>query len=335
MRGFFLTGVLIVLSACGDTAAPAASQARAAPAVTPVQRCINLSNALEAPREGDWGYRVSREDLVVIAQAGFDTVRLPVRFSGHTGGEPAHMIAPELLERVSEIVGWAQAAGLSIIIDVHHFEEINTDPVTHSPRLKAIWHQLSEHFRDAPDTVIFELLNEPHAQLTVQRMDRLNRELLQLVRQRHPDRWVIVGSSQWNSPDAWLDSDPPRDPRTLQTIHYYAPFEFTHQGATWLDKPPALGRSWGSAADRAVLSRDFDRVEAKLERLGLPMLVGEFGVHREVPVALRARWTRAVRREAEARGMGWCHWGFASAFRAYDPETRDWIAAMRSALLDE
>src|SRR5690606_16602063 len=39
-------------------AAPAPSQA-----YFPVQRCINLANALNAPNEGDWGYRIEAEHL--------------------------------------------------------------------------------------------------------------------------------------------------------------------------------------------------------------------------------------------------------------------------------
>mgnify|MGYP006266891337 CR=1 FL=1 len=336
MRTLLLAGLILLLAACGEASSPdmrAPATAGAGSVEPPVRRCINLSNALEAPDEGDWGYRVRKSDLDRIASAGFDTVRLPVRFSAHTGDKPPYRISPELLERVSEIVLWAEAAGLKIIVDVHHFEEINAAPGEHIPRLKAIWHQLSVHFRGAPDTVLFELLNEPHGRLTVRRMDRLNRQLLDIVRQIHPERWVIVGSSQWNSPQAWLDSDPPRDRRSLQTIHYYAPFEFTHQGAPWLENPPPTGRSWGSEADRAALSRDFDRVEAKLQRLDLPMLVGEFGVYRGVPAELRARWSEAVRREAESRGMGWCHWGFASAFRAYDPDEEAWLAPIYRALM--
>lgn len=335
MRLTICFSLLVALIACSDVARPQEPDRAAARPAVPVQRCINLSHSLEAPNEGDWGYRVRRSDLRGIAASGFDTVRLPVRFSVHTDGAPPYTIAPQLLARIDEIAGWAEAEGLKIIIDVHNYEAVSENPAGETARLKAIWHQLADHFAKAPDTVIFELLNEPHSALNVRLMNRLNRELLEIVRVRHPRRWVIVGSSQWNSPDAWLDSDPPHDPYVLHTIHYYGPFEFTHQGAPWLTSPPATGRSWGSAADHARLSRDFAQVSDKLDRLGGVMLVGEFGVYRQVPLALRARWIEAVRREAEAHGMGWCHWGYAGSFRAYDPDREMWIEPVYRALMTD
>ena len=335
MRRILALGLLALLMACNEVARPQPADRAAERPAPPVERCMNLSHSLEAPNEGDWGYRVRRSDLRGLAASGFDTVRLPVKFSAHSDPAPPHAIRPGLLARIDEIIAWAQAENLAVIVDVHNYEAISEAPHAEIPRLKAIWRQLSDHFEGAPDDVIFELLNEPHSALNVSRMDRLNRELLEVVRPAHPDRWVIVGSSQWNAPEAWLDSDPPRDDRILHTIHYYAPFGFTHQGAPWLNDPPPAGRSWGSEADRAQLSRDFARVAGKLERTGGPMLVGEFGVYRQVPLGLRARWIEAVRREAEAHGMGWCHWGYAGSFRSYDPDTEMWIAPVYGALMAE
>ena len=59
-----------------------ASTAQAAPAVVraplPIENCINVAGALEAPNEGDWGYRIRRRDLATIRAAGFDTIRVPL-----------------------------------------------------------------------------------------------------------------------------------------------------------------------------------------------------------------------------------------------------------------
>ena len=63
---------------------PAVEDAGAQPIVhaahSPVQRCMNLGNALDSPeREGEWGYTIRREDLERLKAAGFDTIRVPVR----------------------------------------------------------------------------------------------------------------------------------------------------------------------------------------------------------------------------------------------------------------
>lgn len=46
-------------------------------------RGVNMGNMLEAPNEGDWGLFVKEEYFDTIKEAGFDFVRLPVRWSTH------------------------------------------------------------------------------------------------------------------------------------------------------------------------------------------------------------------------------------------------------------
>ena len=44
-------------------------------------RGVNLGNALEAPSEGSWGLYLKEEYFKDIAEAGFDSVRVPIRWS--------------------------------------------------------------------------------------------------------------------------------------------------------------------------------------------------------------------------------------------------------------
>ena len=52
---------------------------------------------------------------------------------------------------------------------------------------------------------------------------------------RKTDSWhtLIVGFHDWNSRQALIDSKPFDDDNIIYTFHYYDPFVFTHQGATW------------------------------------------------------------------------------------------------------
>jgi hypothetical protein len=40
------------------------------------------------------------------------------------------------------------------------------------PRLEAFWQQISEHYKDAPANVMFEILNEPNGKITPARIRR-------------------------------------------------------------------------------------------------------------------------------------------------------------------
>ena len=82
----------------------------------------NLGNSLDVPDgETKWGNPAATPELfAAIAKAGFKLVRVPVTWAPHLGGEPGYVIEPSWLERVAEVVGYARAAGLYCIINVHH-----------------------------------------------------------------------------------------------------------------------------------------------------------------------------------------------------------------------
>ena len=55
------------------------------PAALPVGTCINMGNMLEPEKEGAWGGAlIVPEDFSRIKAAGFDTVRIPVRWHNKT-----------------------------------------------------------------------------------------------------------------------------------------------------------------------------------------------------------------------------------------------------------
>lgn len=299
----------------------------------PIERCINLGSALEAPNEGDWGYIIEQSHLGLIKQAGFDTVRLPVRWSVHAGLEAPYTIDPNLLARVDEVVGWAEAVGLKVIINVHHYDALNEDPDTHEPRLEALWDQLSRHYAGASDAIIFETLNEPHSEMTTARTDALNQRVLSRLRQEHPDRWVILGTAFWGNLSALEASRPAYDPRVMLTYHDYSPMEFTHQGASWSDYK-ATNVRWGTREDVAEMMTELDKAVAVQERFGMPVFVGEFGVYEGVPIEQRARWTRAMREGLEARNLSWCYWDFAGSLKVYDVDREAWLPEVKASLLD-
>jgi len=333
MRHWIIAATLC-LSACGAPSQSEPLEVVEKPiATSPIQRCMNLGSALEAPQEGEWGYTIEREDLVELKQVGFDTVRLPVRWSVHAAETPPYKIDPVFLNRVAEITNWAEEIGLQIIVNVHHYDALNDDPDTHEPRLEAIWDQLSTHFRDAPSSVIFETINEPHTNMTTVRTDALNKRLMARLRLNHPDRWIILGTAFWGSLDALENSRPDYDPRAMLTYHDYSPFEFTHQGAPWTDQTKT-GLRWGTRRDVESMMADLDKAVSLQERARMPVLIGEFGVYEQVAIEHRARWTQAIREGMEARGLGWCYWDFAGSLKAYDKTTETWLPEIKAALLD-
>lgn len=322
----------------GAALAACAPEANGQPAGPfPMQRGINLGNALEAPAEGDWGYRIEPEHLIAIADAGFDGIRVPVRWDAHTLREPPYTIREALLLRVAGIVDSALALGLVVQLDCHHYDALIANPEAERERFLAIWRQIAFDQQDAPGQLIFEPLNEPHGDSwRGDVLTRLQADVISVIRETNPRRLIVLGPGNWQNIDALRDWTMPRGAYLAASVHYYEPHAFTHQGAEWLGaNAPTFGRTWGTREDIAAVERHIAQAARWGMERGVTMQLGEFGVNRALPVAQRALWTRTVREACEAYSIGWCAWDFAGAFPVWDRERRRFIAPVRDALLGQ
>ncbi len=292
-----------------------------------------MGNALEAPNEGDWGYSIRAKDFRTVARAGFDTVRIPIRWDAHTGHRPPYQIEPRFMARVKRVVSDAKAAGLGVIIDVHHYEDLMKHTNREEVRFLAIWGQIGRAFSNAGSKVYFEVLNEPTLDISPRRLNALYAKTVPVIRASNPSRKIIIGGNSWNSVESLAEVKWPADANLVATFHDYGPHEFTHQGAEWMDPIMPMGRSWGGRADKAELNDTYSLAKAFKARTGLPILVGEFGVIDKVSQDQRNQWIKARRETIEAAGYGWCSWDFSGAFKAYDTSAERWAPGVREALV--
>ncbi len=296
-----------------------------------MRRGVNLGNALEAPTEGEWGYRIEEDHLTAIADAGFDGVRLPVRWDAYANEHGS--LHNTIVDRVAHLIEACSALDLYVQLDCHHYDALIADPDGERQRFLEMWRSISslQHFGGK---LLFEPFNEPNgpnwdnAQLMA-----LQRDVVSLIREDRNENPVVLGPGNWQSIDALRDWRPPEGENIAVSVHYYEPHAFTHQGAEWLgDAAPTFDRDWGTVADRRQV-RDHIGAAARWSREhGYAMQLGEFGVNSAVPVQQRAAWTRAVREACEAHGIGWCVWDFAGAFPIWDRERGAFIPLMRDAL---
>lgn len=299
-----------------------------------MRKGINLGNALEAPTEGEWGYRIEPEHLDLIVAAGFDGVRLPVRWDAHMSPAPPYAIETGFMARVADVVESALARGLKVQLDAHHFEALNSDPESQAARFAALWRQIADRFAGASSNLYFEPLNEPNGRrMTGRTVTRLQAAALEAIRPKHAERLAVLGGPNWNSIDGLRDWRPPPDAHSAVTVHYYEPHTFTHEGAEWLGADaPRFGRAWGTQSDIAAIQQHAARAADWSRTHGLPLQLGEFGVYYKQPLAQRALWLRVVREAFEAQGAGWCVWDFAGAFALWDRDARQWHNELLDAL---
>jgi endoglucanase len=334
-----------------------------------LRRGINVGNALDAPSEGAWGVVLSSETFEAIRVAGFDHVRIPVRFSAHAASSAPYTVDEAFFRRVDWAIEEVVSRGMTAIVDLHHYEELMEQPASHAARFLGLWAQIAARYARRPPSVVYELLNEPTKNLMPELWNPLLAEALRVVRAADPERTVIVDSTSWAAAkDLAFLVLPPDARHVLASFHMYQPILFTHQGMPWM--PPEFGttgvvypgppeaplepapaaqrvdwvRDWIARYDTAPAAQNpsgpaavveqFEMARAFVERTHVAVYMGEFGAGDKADLASRVRWTRAVRHEAERRGIGWAWWHDGGAFKVYDEKARSWIPELRAALVE-
>ncbi len=280
-----------------------------------------------------------------IKEAGFSTVRIPLSTFGKGS---MHMDAqghldPSYLKKLDTVVETALAAKLLVILDEHDYDECGKNADACAQILPNVWYELSEHYKNAPSSVMFELLNEPHDKVDADIWNAWIPDLLAIVREKNPTRNVVIGPTHWNSSGDLPLLKLPADRHIIVTFHYYDPMTFTHQGATWVGPEIEKERGeihWkGTTEDLAKLNGDFDKVAAWSKANNHPILLGEYGTYAKYSaVDERAAWTRAVTKAAADRGFARAVWEFDEGhdgFTVFDSDKGDWIAPIKDAVLQK
>ncbi len=274
MRALFL--VLSLIANCSLSCLCAAETVDIFTANEKLGRGINLGNALEAPKEGEWGVTLYSKYFRTIKQAGFASVRLPIKWSVHAATEPPYAIDPKFAERVDWAVDQATSNGLNIILDVHHYDEMDTSPDEHLPRLVKIWEQIAARYKDKSTNVYFELLNEPHGSLADAKWNAAIPQLLAAIRKTNPTRPVLVGPASWNEISALDKLELPQDKNLILTVHFYDPHKFTHQGAYWMEGSDAWkGTQWlGTEQEQMAARTSLDKAANWAKQQNRPVFFG-------------------------------------------------------------
>ncbi len=373
VRVAFAFAVGVVGACTPDAPAPlVAAQAPAAGRVPgphlELRRGINVGNRLDAPAEGEWGATLDEPLFEAIAAAGFDHVRIPIRFNAHAALDAPFAIDETFFRRVDWAVDQVEHRRMTAIIDFHHYNELMDNPEAHADRFVGLWRQIAARYRGRGASVYYELLNEPNGKLTADKWNAILARALREVRAVDPTRKVIVDSYFWAAARELASTLalPAGDANVIGSFHMYQPILFTHQGAHWMSPefqtpgvvfpgPPAAPitpvasaqsvawvASWfrryntlpaaQNPSGPTAIAEELEYVRQFTEKTRLPVYLGEFGAIDKADPASRVAWTRAVREEAEKRGIPWAYWDDGATFKLYDPRTRVWNANLMAAL---
>lgn len=333
LRIGLFTSVAVVVAAAGN----AQTRQAAFEMNQRLGRGINMGNAFEAPSETAWGNPWQPEYFKRMAQLGFNHVRVPVRWEpdDRSMATPPYTIAPEFLQRIRQVVDTALKYKLHIIINMHHHEALFADPTGQKDRFLSQWQQIADYFKDYPDSLLFEVLNEPHGNLTPDIWNEYFSLALDRIRQTNPTRVVLMDVASYGGPGGVPDIAIPDDEYLILSPHYYNPFHFTHQGADWVEGADAwLGTKWyDTETERETVANEFAYTLAFSDAHQIPVHVGEFGSTEEADLGSRTLWTTFLARWFEEHNMSWAYWDFSTGFGIYKPATGTYVDQLVNALL--
>jgi len=331
------------------------------------QRGVNLGDYLEAPKQNfGRGVTVAAGEFAQMKREGFDHVRVPMGWHQYAGPAPDFKLAPESFGRVDFVVTNALDNGLAVMINIHHFNELDKDPVAAADEFLALWRQIAAHYAKYPPKLAFELDNEPHDNAKTALMNSIYALAIAEIRKTNPHRTLFVEPGNWGGIDELKNLVLPPDDNVIVSLHCYEPFHFTHQGAGWSSvdfqqtgivfpgppahplvpdaslKPKPWVLEWIEQYNTLPADKNPSSPQAfegKLKFLrawsdyyGYPVHLGEFGAYTKADPQSRANFYGAFRRAAEAQKLGWCIWDWSANFRYWDQAAGQPLPGMHEAL---
>ncbi|MGA1979798.1 MAG: glycoside hydrolase family 5 protein [Sedimentisphaerales bacterium] len=280
--------------------------------------------------------RFKEKHFKIIKEGGFDTVRINLYPFAHMDKDAPYRLKKSWFEVADWAVENALKNGLMVILDMHEYETMGKDPEGNKEKFLSFWRQVAPHFKDAPENVLFEILNEPSRKLTPELWNQYCSEALAIIRQSNPTRTVIIGPAFFNRIGVLGKLELPENDRNIiVTIHYYEPPAFTHQGASWTPEyKDKVGVKWlGTKREKQAIVNDFERAQKWAKKHNRPMFLGEFGAYDKGEMDSRVRYTAFVARTAEKSGFSWAYWQFDSDFIVYNINREQWVEPIYNALI--
>ncbi len=283
----------------------------------------NLGNTLEAnsggtPNETVWGNPAASQEIIdMVADAGFNTIRIPVSYLSKINDADGYKIEEAWLDRVKEVVDYCYKKDLYVIINVHGdgYNSVQGgwllvnggDQDYIKEKYEAVWKQIAEKFADYDEHLIFESMNEvfdgEYTDPTPERYANLvayNQVFVDTVRatgSNNTHRWLLVPG--WNTNINYTCDDygfeMPTDEkntagenRLMVSVHCYDPWDYcgTENDKTFL---------WGVRGQEIVEVNkadirnkatwgEEDHIEEQMNKLkttfvdnGFPVIIGEYG----------------------------------------------------------
>ena len=294
----------------------------------------NLGNTMEST----WGVPYpSAAPFYTAATAGFNAVRIPCAWD-FNANQTNHQINATYMAQVKQVVDWAIAARMYVVINDHWDGgwldaniTTNVDPIINA-KMNAYWTQIATTFAGYDNHLLFAAANEPPSESPdeVRTMMFYYQTFVNAVRGvggNNTNRWLVI---QGSGETTWLNALPtdPTPNRLMVEYHCYTPFQFTQlsSDASWGNMQYFWGPAYhysGNPSRNAVAPEEgyidsgFQQLTDLYVSRGIPVLVGEFqaagksfltGTEATYNRASTLYWNKYLVDSAHAHGLSPFYW---------------------------
>ncbi len=317
---------------------------------TPFKRGVNLTGWFQTSGTKQIQFtKYTKKDFENIKSLGCDVIRLPINLFYMTDGKPDYTIDPLFYDFLDQAIDWAEALNIYLMLDNHTSDDLASKNPDLETILAKVWKQMAGRYKNRSGYLLYEIMNEPNG-ITTALWGKIQQTAIDAIRSMDAKHTIVVGPSGFNTYNELSQLPYYTDTNLLYTFHFYDPFLFTHQGATWVTpsmaplanvpfpygagQMPALPAELiGSWINSAYNNYQQDGNVAKIKQLidvaftfknnrKVPVFCGEFGVYmKNSNDAFRVSWYNEVRKYLEEKAIPWTIWDYQGGFGLFQNGT--------------
>ncbi len=296
-------------------------------------RGFNLLEKFTKRREGNPAFQ--ENDFVVIAEWGFDFVRLPMSYLCWADSADWLKLNEHELKHIDDAVDLGRKHGVHVNLNFHRAPGYCVNPPKEPLDLwkdeKALdacafhWAHFAKRYKGISNNrVSFDLLNEP-PNIPEETYVPVVKRLVEAIRGEDPERLIIADGLRWGTVPvhglAGLG--------IAQSTRGYEPMQISHYKASWVggsDRWPEP--TWPLQRDGKEVGRETlvkTRIEPwkQLEKEGVGVHVGEWGAFNKTPHPVVLAWMHDCLDLWKSAGWGWALWNLRGSFGVLDSGRAD------------
>ncbi|MDR0400499.1 MAG: cellulase family glycosylhydrolase [Treponema sp.] len=282
----------------------------------------------------------NEEDFQLMAEWGFNFVRLPLTYHFWVENRDPRAIVEERLAPIDQALRWGERYGIHVNIAFHRGPGYSVNPEFAEPfdlwkDQEAVdsfvehWELFAKRYRGEPSSrVSFNLLNEPFDVIPEVHAGVM-RAAVRAIHRIDPGRLCLIdGIAGGNYPMTDL-GDLARE-GCAQSCRGYIPAGVSHYRAPWVDKdsrfpypvwPGGFAGTESWSLER--LDRHYRAWAAAAGAFNMGVHCGEAGANNTVPHEIALRWLEDLLSILKSYNIGFALWNFTGGFGVLDSNRRD------------